>query len=386
MRKPLFLLLMCSLVFLLCGCSGTTQVEDLAFAELLGVDLNERNEIEVSIEVPKIAGQRGDSGSGSSGGSSPQLIYSADGENFDEALNLLQWAVPRRLDLSQIKLIVISRDIAESEFFASVADTIMATPRLYTAARLAVCDGSAKEFISAEEPVIGTRLSSELTATFEDYIRSGFIPDATFAGFYYSSRSIYSDPLAIHAESAPKNEPASATDGGAAPAAAIIPDNPQQSGVEMQHSNRFLGAAVFRKGCLAGRLSGEEYLYCKILRGEQQTFPFSIDGRTVGLTTMGAPSVVIDTKSSPMKIRIGLNMSIVSSSKTAPKESLQSALEEAFTDAIEACRRMGAEPLRLAEKAASAFLTIEDWQEFNWTDHFLESEIDVGIRIFSSSE
>lgn len=379
------LTLLCIIMLSLSGCADTVQVEDLAFAEILGVDLNDQNQIEVCIEIPKISGQRSEGGSGSSEGNSSNLIYSASGETIDEALNLLQWAVPRRLDLSQIELIVVSEKMAGSELFRRVANTIMATPRLYTAARFAVCSGSAKEFVSAEDPVVGTRLASELTATFEDYIRNGFIPDATFADFFYRSYSFYSDSLAIHAESSPTSGSSSGQK-SAAPAAAIIPDNPQQSSVEMQHSNRFLGAAVFHAGRMVGTLNGEEYLYCKILRGESQAFPFFIDGQTVGLTTIGKPSVKIGCDAQPMHITLDLHFSIVSSSRNAPMEKLQTELRKAFSASIEACRDMNAEPLNLAEHASGSFLTFDDWQKFNWIDRFSDSEIDINIRIDTSSD
>ena len=383
MRKLLAMLCLC--VMLLSGCTDTAEVEELAFAEILGVDLIDGNQIEVCIEIPKIAGQRGESSSGSSGGSS-NLIYSASGESFDEALNLLQWAVPRRLDLSQIKLIAVSEALVQRERFHRVAGTIMATPRLYTAARLAVCKGSAKEFVTAEAPIIGTRLASELTATFEDYIRNGYIPDVTFADMFYKSKSVYSDSLAIYAETAPKSEPAPSESGEAKPAVAIIPDSPQGPSVEMQHSNRFLGAAVFRKGVMIGKLTGEEFLYCKMLRGESQTFPFAVDGQTVGLATMGTPEIVIDLKSDPIRINIRLKFSIVSSSKSAPIDKLQSELKEEFMNVIEICKLMKAEPFDFSGSAAGSFLTIEEWERFDWLQHFLSSDIHIDIAVHGASK
>lgn len=373
MRSIALGLLLC-LCFGLSGCSTLNQVEDLAFAEVMGVDINDQNDIEVCIEIPKISGQRDESSSGSSGGGSSQLFYTASGDSFDRALNLLQWAVPRRLDLSQIKLIVISESLAKDERFRQVANTIMATPRLYTAARFAVCRNGAKDFVSAEAPVIGTRLANELTATFEDYIRNGFIPDETFADMFYRSRSIYSDSLAIYAETAPESA-------ASAPAAAIIPDGAQHPDIEMQHSNRYLGAAVFHKGQMVGKLDGEEFLYCKMLRGEQQTFPYSADGQTMGLTTMGLPDVSIRTDGDDVQIRIGLRFSIVSSSKSISVEKLKHALEDEFMETIEACKQMGAEPFNLAESASAGFLTLSDWEEFDWPSKFPESTIQIDVHI-----
>ena len=359
----------CLLLALLTGCSDVDQVENLAFAEILGVELNDQDEIEVSIQVPKIAGQRGESSGGS--GESQPLVYSAGSKNFDEALNLLRWAVPRRLDLSQIKLIVVSEELAADVRFEQAAATIMATPRLYTAARFAVCEGSTKEFVKAEKPVIGTRLSTELEATFEDYIRSGFIPDTTFADVFLSGKSIYSDSLAIHANS---SDPAAA-------AAAIIPDSAASSNVEMQNSNRFLGAAVFRKGRMIGKLTGEEYLYCKIRQGEKQAFPFIIDGQTIGLTTLGKPSIAVDTSSDPCRITVGLRISVVSGSKNAPEESLEAELTETFNQVIRTCKAMNAEPFGFAQQAAGSFASTSEWLAYDWHNRFIESNVDIEIDI-----
>ncbi|MGN0803192.1 MAG: Ger(x)C family spore germination C-terminal domain-containing protein [Candidatus Faecivicinus sp.] len=382
MRKRILAALLCACAMLLTGCSELDQVENLAFAVILGVDLTEQGEIEICIQVPKITSQQGEEGSGGSG-SSDHLIYSASGKNFDEALNLLQWAVPRKLDLSQINLIVVSEKLAADEHFIRIADTIMAMPRLYTAARLAICKGSAKDFVSAEAPMIGTRMSTELTATFEDYTKNGFIPDTTFADIYYRSRSVYSDPLAIYAEPAPKSESSEGSDSAQA-AAAIIPDSTSVSKAEMQQSNRFLGAAVFHEGTLVGRLSGEESLYCKILQGGQQTFAFSLGEQTVGLTTLGAPDVQVDTGASPMQIQVGLRFSIAASSKNAPTEELERELEQALLSTIEACKAMGAEPLNFAEAAAGDFWTMEDWRAFDWNRRFLESDVHVAVHVTPS--
>lgn len=375
MRKYTLLFLFLIVPFLCSGCTKLTQVEDLAFAIIMGVDVNRQNEIEVCLQIPKITGKRSEEGSG---GTSSELIYTAGGNSFDEALTLLEWAVPRRLDLSQIKLIVVSEKLAVDERFQQVVDTIMATPRLYTAARIAVCNGSAKEFVSAVKPIIGTRTSNELSATFEDYIRNGFIPDATFADFYYTSRSIYSDAMAIYAETVSKSDTFSA-----APASAIIPSDMHSSNLQTQHSNRFLGAAIFNEGNLVGKLSGEEFLYCKILSGEQQTFPFVINGHTIGLTTLGTPAISIDMQSDPMQINISLRFTTASGSREIPINDLQTELTKAFEATLETCKKLEADPFGFAETAAGDFLTIDDWQAFHWHNKFSASTVNINVSIHS---
>lgn len=371
MRKTLLLLTLFPCL-LLSGCTSFNQVEDLAFAEVLGIDLTGEGRIEVAIQIPKIAGTRGEAGS--DGDSSP-LIYSASGETLDEALHLLQWAVPRRLDLSQLELIVVSQSLAESDRFLKTANTVMATPRLYTAARLAICGGSAKEFISAQKPVIGTQISTELSAAFADYVRNGFIPSAAFADVFYQTHSIYSDALAIHAATASES---------AQPASALTPSRPDTNHIEAPQSNRFLGSAVFHQGKMIGTLSADEYLYCKILRGEQQAFPFSVNGQTVGITTLGVPAVQIDTQADPIRINVSIRFSIVSSSSGAPVEPLKAALEQKLTEVVNTCRKMHAEPFGFASAAAASFATIDDWMQFGWIDRFANSQVHLNVEIHNT--
>lgn len=381
MRKFLFILLLCGCSVLLCGCMEFNQVEDLAFAEILGIDINDENRIEASIQIPKISGQRGEDGG--SGGSSA-LVYSASGETLDEALHLLQWAVPRRLDLSQIELIVVSESLAQDERFRRTANTIMATPRLYPAAKLAVCRGNAKKFLSQEKPAIGTRTSTELAATFADYARNGFIPNATFADVFYRTRSVYSDALAIYADTLFSPQSGQNKNPQSSPASAMFPSESTTVNTEIQRNNRFLGAAVFHDGQMVGLLSAEEYLWCKILRGESQTFPYAAESQTVGLTTLGKPDIRINTSARPMQIDVSLRFAIVSSSGSAPTEQLQTSIKRELENTIHRCQQMHTEPFYFADAAAGAFPTFEEWTAFQWFDRFADSSIHLNVQVHNS--
>ena len=288
MRRSALIALLTALALLLGGCSELDQVENLAFVILMGVDRTESGGIEVSVQVPKISGGRG--GSEEGGSPSGDLVFAASGETFAEAMTALRWIVPRRLDVSQIELIVVSEALASEERWLDVMNDMMQTNRLYTAARLAVCEGSAQAFIRAEKPLIGTRTADELTAMFEEYVADGFVPDTSFADIYYKSVSAYSDPVAVYAAPAP--EAGGQAQGGAgeaedAPAAAIVPDDVRTDEVQTEQETRFLGAAVFRDGRMVGTLDGRTLLYCKLLRGKSQSFAFDFGGRTVQLATLG---------------------------------------------------------------------------------------------------
>ena len=43
-------------------------------------------------------------------------------------------------------------------------------------------------------------------------------------------------------------------------------------------------------------------------------------------------------------------------------------------------RAMNADPFGFAEAAAGGFLTIEEWKDYNWKDHYQDAQIEIKLR------
>ena len=398
MRKRLAaLFLLCAL--LLSGCSESNEVENLAYVLILGLDLMDDGQIRVCAQIPKITG-KDDASNGSGDGS--ELVFSAEGDSFPEAMSRLEWIVPRRLDLSQLQLVIVSEKMARSDRFAAAATSMMDAYRLYTAARLAVCAGEAKAFVEQETMLIGSRISTELTAMFENYTDSGYIPDVQFADVYYKTQSVYSDPVAIYAaqseadESAKEDAPAwAAVDSDAvqnttsaqpdvADSPSVQPALPRDADTASAASpqaNRFLGAAVFVGGRMAGRLDGPQTLFCNLLSGKKQTFNMTADDQSLSLSTQGRPSVSVDVSAEPLRIDVKLRVALLPDSEITDAEAVQKALTRELMETVSACKRMGAEPFQFAEIAARSFSTLERWRAYDWRARWLESEVNVEVEV-----
>lgn len=378
-RRILTAALLLSLL-LLSGCSELNQLENLGYGVVLGMDINEQNQIVLTIQIPKITGSSDDSSGGTS--DAGPLVFTAKGSSFEEALNMLQWAVPRKLSLTQLQLIVASEKLAASEAFPRILNAVMRTNKVYTAARFAVCEGSAQAFIQAENQSIGAHIFTELEAMFEDYTENGFIPDVTFADLYYKTCSVYSDPLAIYAVSDPEGMLKQPDDQESKPASAMItPSDPETDYVKTQQANRFLGAAVFHGGRMVGRLTGDQVIYCKLLRGNQQTFPYTKSGHTLYLTRIGYPRVKIDTSENPVKISVRIRLSVLPGSENADLSGLEQDLESHLQNTINVCKAMKAEPFQFAETAARRFPTLAEWRDFHWIDKFIASQTEVDVHL-----
>ena len=124
----------------LSGCGESRQVENQAYILAMGLDLSEDGELVITALSPKISGgggaEGGSSGSGSESGD--YLRLSVRGESYERALERLNWAVPRTLNLSQLKLIVFSRELVEQVNCRDLFQEIAKTELLFTAAHVVV--------------------------------------------------------------------------------------------------------------------------------------------------------------------------------------------------------------------------------------------------------
>lgn len=364
------LIALCWTLCLLTGCNQIVQVEDLAYAIVLGIDLTSNEQIQLTIQVPKITGNP--EGESTGGNESDSLYFSASGETFVDALTALQWAVPRRMDLSQLELIIFSEKVAQSDMFSSVSDAIINTARLYSASRVAVCQGEAAQFMTSLSASIGSSTATDLSAMFANYIERGFIPDVTFADVYYKTHSIYSDPLAIYGLQYSEETAA---------ASMIVPKASEMDSIESNRETAFLGAAVFHDQKMITTLNSQQLQYCLLLRGSTLPLAFNVDQQMILLKQSSRPKIHIDVDSSPVSIDLQLKFTVLPDSDPIEIDGLEDALRDGLRSTIEYCQQLGCEPFAFAEIAARKFLTFSDWNTFRWHDRFQAADIHIDLTI-----
>ena len=111
------------LALLLGGCQDTGEVENQAYVLVLALDAVGDGGLALTARVPKIGksdaqGDKGDSGS------SPYLTFSVTAPSWSAALDALQWATPRRINLSHIEMIVASEALASQPSFPELMNAV----------------------------------------------------------------------------------------------------------------------------------------------------------------------------------------------------------------------------------------------------------------------
>lgn len=362
-------LMLCLLCVALTGCAVTGEVENQAYALVLGVDEAPGGGIALTIRIPRIGQDDGEGAQAESRGE-PYLVISAAGENYPQALENLQWAVARELNLSQLKLLIVSEALASNARFAGLIAEIAATRHLYTTAAFIVCEGRAGDFIEGQETLLGSHLSSEIDAMFRHYAAHGFIPASTFADLYYATRSCYSDPTGIWGF----------PDAGEKPAAAVLEGDEDHlnAGTKTASSRQYLGAALFRKGVLAGKLDAGETLSLNLLAGRVTSFSYESGGRTFALSTALPTGLRVDIAGEKPQIRARVSLTTADPGDVI---ALGSDIARSIRETIKKCQRLGVEPFGFADRAAGRFATIQAWIAYDWPSRFRDAEIDVSVRV-----
>ena len=375
-------MLLCLLCACLSGCSQASQVENHAYVLVMGLDRMQDGQLEMTVLVPKISGGQSESSGGQSGSDSYTkfVIRAAD---YEDAISRLNWASPRDVTLSQIKLIVFSRELAEDAQCRELIENIAQTERLYTAAKVAVCEGKARDFVEAVKPNIGTHVSMDIDAMYEHYTSSGYVPNSSLAELYYQTESIYSDPMVTYALL--NQEAAEKADKESAPAVALYGSVQEVSDAfESDIATRYLGAAVFSGGRLAGTLNGNQTVMANLLRNEAEAIRYACGGQTLNMVPARATFIKVDVSGERPKISINMHLSLAAQERHPDMQELKESMEADIRDTIQRAKDMQAEPFGFAEKAARKFLTIEQWLQYDWQKRFQEAEIEIDLKFTHS--
>ncbi len=365
MRTVNMITLLAFAALCLTGCNLSGELEKQAYVLILGVDSLTNGELELTARVPRIGGKNASGKSEESGGSA-YLLFSGRGESYAQALEALQWATPRQLNLSHIEMLVVSESLARKADFGALAVAIAETPHLYTTARFVVCSGLAKDFVEAQQPVIGARLSEDIMAMLDHYAGQGFIPRGSFADACFAFNSIYGDPTAILARAD-------------APAAAIVGAARENGSSPMDRS--LAGAALFREGTMVGTLDMAQVSLLDLALGVTHAISFDCDGKSYALTVVGTPERHAEISENGARLSLALAFTTLDGVCDAELRSLETQLRRAFTGLIADCQALGCDPFGFAESAAGAFATVPEWLAYGWRERYARAPVEVRVHI-----
>ena len=414
MKKAILLLCLLLIGLTSGGCALTQQPEHQAYAVCMGIDRAKDGGLELWVQVPTIGGSSSDEG-GSSDASKYEL-FSAAGENIPIALDLLRSTMPSRLQLSLIKSIIVAEEVARTESFRDIVDQLTMTYRIYGSAAVIITRGTAKQFLEAQKPSIGIRLSTSVMAALEQYHSSGYVPLNTLYGLFCADHSIYSDPVLTLAATGPGGEEnggergsggeegqdgqsqGGSSDGqpGGLSGEGQPPSPPSEGTGPMSdqgdsypgnlprtgpNKNQYMGCALMRDGQMVGMLDGESSRWLSILRQDVTSISYQVQGRSIQLSLNGRPKIVMDMKPEGMSVNVELAFNSYELIKQPDSDAIEAQVTKDIQEMFTQCQQAGVEPLNLAELAAIHFSTAQSFTDYRFRDKFCQAPVTIKVKV-----
>ena len=399
------------LVIALYAFPGSTEIDEQVFAINVGIDRLDSGLMRLTVQMPSGeqsgsgetpgggSGQSGDTGSGSAGQQGERgeqlaearsiqqasqqtgyLIATADGVNYPDALNMMTATLPRLLNMSQVKQVVLSERFAsEPDAFHELIKRLVYDNEFYNAAQLVVCEGEAEEFLREQRLMLGARLSKAQDAAEYAHLLVGLVPSAHISSVFFGMYSGYGDRLAalcatnLFTAEAAANPDASGT---------IYAGQAARTGPNL---NEYIGSALFDDSRMVGKLTGYETQLAHILSGTLNSMLLMEDGDTAQLTQRSQPQVSVDVSGAVPRIVVSVELYIKLHQQGTSISAASAKLESDLSALIAKCQQLGVDPFGFGATAVRQFRSFADWYEYDWRAKFAQAEVQIDLALMGTN-
>ncbi|MBR5561023.1 MAG: hypothetical protein IKU73_06395 [Clostridia bacterium] len=383
MKKAALCLMLASLFLTLSGCCGGQEIESCLFVLSMAVDPAPEGNLTVTVKA--LSGtQEAAEGSiaASSGGSADRagipgdesakesgieetepgyIVMSATAKSCLRALNLLSATTPRTVNLSQLREIVLSRTLAETDATLTILKEIHAMYRANGEAIVVVTPDDAGDFIRRQRAILGVRLSKYLEVLFDHFSELDTIPPnaqlasviaamesgTTDAATVYAAGNSFSGTLALATESDLDRLPGHL---------------PRTSPAE----NEYLGSALFSGPRMTGVLTGEETGLLLLMMGKAQRRTTFIGDAQYKTNLRTRVTRSLGGKDGALEVCVRMNLTRIAGDAYEAPERIAQRIEQACVNVLRKLQAASCDAISFGHIAIRSCLTIPQWEEKNW--------------------
>ena len=389
MRKAALGLLLALCCLMLSGCGGGQEIESCLFVLAMAVDPAPEGNLTVTIKalsgtqeaVGGTAAAQPTSPPGQaedSGAEPPEpgyIVMSATAPSCLRALNMLSATTPRTVNLSQLREIVISRSLAETDATLTILKEIHGMYRANGEAFVVVTPDDAGDFIRRQRAILGVRLSKYLEVLFDHFARMDTIPaDAQLASVIAAMESDTIDAAAVYAASNAFDSPL------ALETEADMDRLPGHLPRTSPAENEYLGCALFSGPRMTGTLTGEETGLLRLMMGEamrQETFIGNALYRT-NLPTRVRRSIDED---GTLCVTISMSLTHVTGEEQETAQSIAAMIERRAVQVLMILRAASCDAAGFGRIAIRKCLDIPSWEAQNWPEEYERRGVRVSADV-----
>ena len=395
MKKACFFLWLFACCLLLGGCGGGQEIESCLFVLAMSVDPAPDGNLTVTIkalsgtqETASGAADASAQPSSSAEGSPPPgdggleatepgyIVMSATAPSCLRALNMLSSTTPRTVNLSQLREIVISRTLAETDATLSILREIHSMYRANGEAIVVVTPDDAGDFIRRQRAILGVRLSKYLEVLFEHFSQMDTIPaDAQLASVIAAMESDMIDATAVYAAG-------NAFDSDIVLGGADMDRLPGHLPRTSPAENEYLGCALFSGPRMTGMLTGEETGLLRLMMGEAQRQSTFIEN---ALYRVNLPTRVrrrID-EDGTLSVHISMNLKHEAGEQASSAGEIAAQIEREAVAVLLLLRAASCDAVGFGRIAIRKSPDIPSWEARNWPDEYerLDVRVSADVRI-----
>lgn len=376
MAKRLLCLLLCIFALTMAGCSNDLSRSLMILT--MGIDLNEKG-VTVSVKAPDYGAAGKDDAAG--GGEKSEEAYftlSVTGKTWEDAMNLLNAAAPRRLRFGQVREIVVSLDTARSGQLARLLAQADVLQNVRTHARVIICQGSAADFLKNQKSVIGKRLSAYLDVTLSTLREKGYIPTATLSSLLRDLNSVWRDPL-IACAAFPADQHAPADQRADGQPVDLLSGELGVTGASM---GEYVGALALGSDGGHALLTGYEVQLYHLLTGQVSSMATGVDGQFFDVLPRGKSRMRLEKADGCDVLCLYLPVTVdYSAFREAPTADIAGQLQreaEALLGKLQAC---GCDALGYGALAAREYSSLFDFAAANWPARYRNAAVRVQVHV-----
>ncbi|MCX7920730.1 MAG: Ger(x)C family spore germination protein [Clostridia bacterium] len=405
MRKVSLLLITLFFFFIMTACTTDgKEIDDQVYALILGLDKGVDNKIRLTIQYPTYKGGGGmqkSEGGGEdkkSGQIDNTVVTTIEASSILEGINLLNTVTSRRISLVHLKKVVFSEYIAR-QGIKNYLEPLARFREIRRITQIAVCRGSAEDFINENKTLIGESISKSMELMTSQSQNTGYFPKTPFETFYKGILSPYGQAYSTYVgiNDFKHLKPLSEATAPLRTEYPILPGEIPRTG---DLARETIGTAVFDGDRMVGSLNSYETRYFMMVSGGFEKGIFTLEDRSMPGSAIPfdvrlgrKPKVKVTFNNGVPIIDVNLNIEadIGAIQSRIPYEKLEriDELNDLIADIIQngikktiekTQKEWNTDIFSFGYQAAKHFFTIQEFEKYNWLRHYKEAKVNVSVQ------
>lgn len=375
------------------------KLGNIAYVLALGIDVGENAKIKISAQFTKNSSVSPGSSS-SSDESSNAILVSGEADSIFSGINLLNSYIGKEINLSHCVLYIISDEFAK-QGIATEIYSLINNEDVRPTANLVISTCTAYEYLENSKPNL-EKLTTQYYETFAITGRfTGYFSNITIGDFYNSLCGTYNSPTAILGglnSTARKKDSESTED--------ITKSEDLTAGtssIKGKRGTENFGLAVFKDDKFCGKLTTMESVCHLLIQNRIDSCIVSINNPLNDKKTEKVELQLFPRKNSEVIITIAdnipyisINLDLHADIMTLDKDinyeendtllKISNATKDYLTTELynylkKVSSEYESDIDNFCTKATSNFLTIPEWNSFDWNKNFKNSIFDININV-----